>query len=135
MLLPLLAALSLIQQPSEHFDAETRIKDAIAVVRPVAYRSRQVDWDALAEDMRHRAEGARDDIDMLPFGGPCRLCWATAVRSSTRPLKRSPPGAIDTATARSCLMRRLGLVQVRRSWRGWRSRLPRLLSAPVMTPS
>lgn len=70
MLLPLLAALSLIQQPSERFDAETRIKDAIAVVRPVAYRSRQVDWDALAEDMRHRAEGARDDIDMLP-------AWAT----------------------------------------------------------
>lgn len=66
MLLPLLAALSLIQQPSERFDAETRIKDAIAVVRPVAYRSRQVDWDALAEDMRYRAEGARDDIDMLP---------------------------------------------------------------------
>lgn len=66
MLLPLFAALSLTQQPSERFDAETRIKDAIAVVRPVAYRSRQVDWDALAEDMRNRAEGARDDIDMLP---------------------------------------------------------------------
>ncbi len=28
-------------------------------------------WDALAEDMRHRAEGARDDIDMLP-------AWALA---------------------------------------------------------
>lgn len=66
MLLPLLAALSRTQQPSERFDPETRIKDAIAVVRPVAYRSRQVDWDALAEDMRHRAESTRDDIDMLP---------------------------------------------------------------------
>jgi C-terminal processing protease CtpA/Prc len=66
MLLPLLAALSLTQQPSEGFDAETRIKDAVAVVRPVAYRSRQVDWDALTEDLRNRANGARDDIDMLP---------------------------------------------------------------------
>lgn len=65
MLLPLLTTLLLTQQPSEPFDRETRINDAIAVVRPVAYRSRQVDWDALAEDMRHRAEGARDDIDML----------------------------------------------------------------------
>ncbi|VTO18153.1 Uncharacterised protein [Brevundimonas vancanneytii] len=61
-----LAALSLTQQASEIFDAEARINDAIAVVRPVAYRSRQVDWDAVAEDMSRRVEGARDDIDMLP---------------------------------------------------------------------
>ena len=73
MLLPLLAAFSLTQQPSERFDAETRIKDAVAVVRPVAYRSRQVEWDALAEDMRHRVEGAADDIDMLP-------AWAALAR-------------------------------------------------------
>lgn len=66
MLLALLAALSLTPQPSEPFDFETRIENAVAVVRSVAYRSRQVDWDALAEDMRHRAEGARDDVDMLP---------------------------------------------------------------------
>lgn len=66
MLLPLLVTLSLTQQPTAPFDAATRINDAIAVVRPVAYRSRQVDWDALAEEMRHRVEGARDDIDMLP---------------------------------------------------------------------
>ena len=66
MLVPLLAALSLTQQPPERFDPETRIKDAVAVVRPVAYHSRQVDWDALTEDMRHRAKGAHDDIDMLP---------------------------------------------------------------------
>lgn len=66
MLFALLAALSLTPQPSEPFDSETRIEDAIAVVRPVAYRSRQVDWDALAEDMRYRVEGARDDVDMLP---------------------------------------------------------------------
>lgn len=66
MLLALLAALSLTQQPSERFDAETRIQEAIAVVRPVAYRSRYVTWDALAEDMGRRVEGARDDTDMLP---------------------------------------------------------------------
>jgi len=66
MFLPLLVTLSLTQQPAGPFDAATRIEDAIAVVRPVAYRSRQVDWDALAEDMRRRTEGARDDIDMLP---------------------------------------------------------------------
>jgi carboxyl-terminal processing protease len=73
MLLPLLVTLSLIQQPTAPFDTATRIKDAIAVVRPVAYRSRQVDWDVLAEDMRHHAEGARDDIDMLP-------AWAALAR-------------------------------------------------------
>lgn len=66
MLLPLLVTASLTQQPTTPFDPATRIKDAIAVVRPVAYRSRQVDWDALAEDMRRRTQGARDDIDMLP---------------------------------------------------------------------
>lgn len=81
MLFALLAALSLTPQPSEPFDSETRIEDAIAVVRPVAYRSRQVDWDALAEDMRYRVEGARDVVDMLP-------AWAGAW-SGRRPFLRS----------------------------------------------
>lgn len=65
MLLTLFAALSLAQDPAP-FDAESRIDAAIAVVRPVAYRSRQVDWDALAQDMRRRTTDARDDTDMLP---------------------------------------------------------------------
>lgn len=65
MLLTLLVSLSLAQQAAP-FDHDTQIAAAIAVVRPVAFRSRAVDWNALAVDMRLRTADARDDIDMLP---------------------------------------------------------------------
>lgn len=54
------------QAAAAPFDAEARIQAAIATVRPVAYRSPQVDWDALTVEMRRQTKDARDDIDMLP---------------------------------------------------------------------
>ncbi|MCS6625505.1 S41 family peptidase [Roseibacterium beibuensis] len=60
-------AAALQQSPaSEPFDAAARIAEAIAVVRPVAYRSAEVDWTAIEADMRARSVGARDTVDMLP---------------------------------------------------------------------
>ncbi len=59
--------------PAEPFDAHARIEQAIAIIRPVAYRSRYVKWKALARDMRRRVIGARDDVDMLP-------AWAALAR-------------------------------------------------------
>lgn len=59
-------ALAALYQDAPAFDADARIREAIAVVRPVAYRSAQVDWVAVEADMRRRAEGAADTVDLLP---------------------------------------------------------------------
>jgi carboxyl-terminal processing protease len=62
-----LAAVVLQQAPAPRsFDAEARIQEAIAVVRPVAYRGAEVDWAAIEADMRARSAGAKDTVDMLP---------------------------------------------------------------------
>lgn len=68
MLLSLALSLALQTQtaPPAAFDAEARIQEAIAAVRPMAYRSELVDWSAIEADMRRRAVGARNTGDMLP---------------------------------------------------------------------
>lgn len=68
MLLSLALSLALQTQtaPPPAFDAEARIQEAIAAVRPMAYRSELVDWSAIEADMRRRAVGAKDTGDMLP---------------------------------------------------------------------
>lgn len=69
MFLAAVAAALLVQTaPASEpaFDADARIREAIAAVRPVAYRSAQVDWAALEAEMRQYAEGARDTADLLP---------------------------------------------------------------------
>ncbi|HZW14824.1 MAG TPA: S41 family peptidase [Brevundimonas sp.] len=67
MFIALALAVVLQQAPaSEPFDAEARIQEAIAVVRPVAYRTADADWTAIEADMRARSAGARDTVDMLP---------------------------------------------------------------------
>ena len=48
------------------FDATARVREAIEVVRPVAYRSEHVDWAAMEAEMLQYADGARDTADMLP---------------------------------------------------------------------
>lgn len=48
------------------FDRDARIAEAIAAVRPMAYRTNDVDWTMIEADMRRRTEGARDTVDMLP---------------------------------------------------------------------
>ena len=61
-----LALAAALQQDAVPFDRDALIAEAIAMVRPIAYRSAQVDWVALEADMRRRSEGARDSVDMLP---------------------------------------------------------------------
>ncbi len=61
----LIQTVPVVAQP-EPFDPAARVREAIAVVRPVAYRSAHVDWDAMEADMLHYAEGAKDTADMLP---------------------------------------------------------------------
>lgn len=50
----------------ESFDAAARVREAIAAVRPAAYRSAGVDWTALEGDLLARAAGAEDTVDLLP---------------------------------------------------------------------
>ena len=62
-----IAVAAVLQQDAPaSFDADARIREAIAVIRPVAYRSAEVDWAAIEADMRRRAEGATDTVDLLP---------------------------------------------------------------------
>lgn len=60
------AALQLTPQASPPFEALPRVAEAIEVARAVAYRSDQVDWNALEQDMKQQAAGARDTADLLP---------------------------------------------------------------------
>src|SRR5690606_10957695 len=48
------------------FSAEARIREAIATVQPVAYRSAQVDWEDVEAEMGRLSEGAVDTADLLP---------------------------------------------------------------------
>lgn len=48
------------------FDAAARVTEAVEMVRPVAYRSAQVDWPALEAEMLRLARDANDTVDMLP---------------------------------------------------------------------
>ena len=48
------------------FDPVARVREAIAAVRPVAYRSAHVDWTTIEAEMLRHAEGAKDTADMLP---------------------------------------------------------------------
>lgn len=50
----------------ESFDAAARVREAIAAVRPAAYRSAGVDWAALEADLLARAADAEDTVDLLP---------------------------------------------------------------------
>lgn len=59
-------ALASPAQEPPPFDAAARVREAIGVVRPVAYRSAHVDWAALEVEMLAQADGARDTADMLP---------------------------------------------------------------------
>lgn len=62
-----LALAAALQTPDqEPFDAAARVREAIAVVRPAAYRSAAVDWPALEADLLARAADAGDAVDLLP---------------------------------------------------------------------
>lgn len=60
-----------IQQPQDEnpspFDAQARVTEAIAAVRPVAYRTGNVDWPVLEAELREMASGVADAADMLPI--------------------------------------------------------------------
>ncbi|RZJ16611.1 MAG: hypothetical protein EON91_12520 [Brevundimonas sp.] len=48
------------------FDAQARVTEAIAAIRPTAYRRDAVDWAAIETHARADAATARDTIDLLP---------------------------------------------------------------------
>lgn len=62
------AALSLVppQADTANFDGQALVSEALAKVRPAAYRTAQVDWPALETELRDQAATARDSVDMLP---------------------------------------------------------------------
>jgi hypothetical protein len=60
------AALLLGAQDPSAFDGRARATEAVETVRPVAYRSAQVDWPALESELTAMAATARDTVDMLP---------------------------------------------------------------------
>lgn len=48
------------------FDAQARVTEALAAIRPKAYRRDSVDWAALEAGARADAATARDTVDLLP---------------------------------------------------------------------
>jgi len=48
------------------FDAQARITEALAAVRPIAMNADQVDWVAIEAQAREMAATANDTIDLLP---------------------------------------------------------------------
>lgn len=58
--------LAAAQEPPRTFDAQARVTEAVETVRPVAYRSAQVDWPALEAELAAMAATANDTTDMLP---------------------------------------------------------------------
>lgn len=75
----------------EPFDAAARIREAIETVRPVAYRSAHVDWDALEAEMTAHARGAADTADLLP------AYQALVTRLGDGHSFIQPPGAVIAA--------------------------------------
>lgn len=61
-----IALLTAAQEPPRTFDARARVTEAVETVRPVAYRSGQVDWPALEAELAAMATTANDTADMLP---------------------------------------------------------------------
>jgi len=53
-------------QQTPAFDAQARITEALAAVRPIAMNSDQVDWVAVEARAREMVSTARDTIDLLP---------------------------------------------------------------------
>jgi len=66
MFATLALAAALHVQAQEPFDAQARVREAIAVVRPAAYGSPGVDWTALEADLLVQAKNAGDTVDLLP---------------------------------------------------------------------
>lgn len=48
------------------FDAQARVTEALAAVRPIAMNSSKVDWSAVETQARAIAAEARDTVDLLP---------------------------------------------------------------------
>lgn len=48
------------------FDAQARVTEALAAIRPTAYRRDAVDWAAMEARARAEAASARDTVDLLP---------------------------------------------------------------------
>lgn len=48
------------------FDAQARVTEAIAAIRPTAYRRDAVDWAAIETQARSDAATAQDTVDLLP---------------------------------------------------------------------
>lgn len=75
MLATLAAALALTvtgqQTPDDAapqpFDGQARITEALAAIRPVAYRRDAVDWSVIESRARAAAESATDTVDLLPI--------------------------------------------------------------------
>ena len=53
-------------QDAASFDAQARVSEALAAVRPIALNRDQVDWTAVEAQAREIAAGARDTVDLLP---------------------------------------------------------------------
>lgn len=48
------------------FDPQARVTEALAAIRPVAYHRDRLDWVAIEARARALAEGARDEVDLMP---------------------------------------------------------------------
>jgi carboxyl-terminal processing protease len=58
------AAPAAAQAPA--FDPQARVTEALEQVRPVAYHRDRLDWAAIEARARALAEGARDEVDLMP---------------------------------------------------------------------
>lgn len=48
------------------FDPQARVTEALERIRPVAYHRDRLDWAAIETRARGLAEGARDEVDLMP---------------------------------------------------------------------
>lgn len=48
------------------FDPQARMTEALGRVRPIAYHRATLDWEAIEKRVRALAEGARDEVDLMP---------------------------------------------------------------------
>lgn len=61
-----IAAPASAQEPQPAFDAQARVSEALAAVRPIAMNRDKVDWVAVEARAREMVATARDTIDLLP---------------------------------------------------------------------
>jgi hypothetical protein len=48
------------------FDPQARVTEALELIKPVAYHRDRLDWAAIEARARALAEGARDEVDLMP---------------------------------------------------------------------